>query len=195
MTTAVAPVSPSIAHPITADEFLAMPDSKGHELEEGRLVELNMGAESSWVAGAVYRILANHVLEKKLGWAFPPETAFQCFGEHTDSVRKPDAAFIRFGRLPNERLPEGFITIAPDLVVEVVSPNDTAYEVERKVKEYLAAGVRLVWVIYPETKTARVHRPSKRTTELDSGDELDGEDVLATLRIRLAELFPPAMPA
>ena len=93
-------------------------------------------------------------------------------------------------RLPEGPTSDGYIYIAPDLAVEVVSPNDTAYEVWRKVLEYLDAGVALVWVIDPEARTAQIYRRDGSTDLLREDGELSGEDVLPEFRCRLATIFP-----
>jgi Uma2 family endonuclease len=91
--------------------------------------------------------------------------------------------------LPDERVPKGDIAIAPDLAVESVSPNDTYEEVEVKVGEYLRAGVRLVWVISPETRTLLVRRPDKTATTLDTTDTLGGEGVIPGFTCLVGDLF------
>jgi Uma2 family endonuclease len=103
-----------------------------------------------------------------------------------DTVRGADVAFIsneRYSRLESKR---GFLEVAPDLVVEVLSPEDRPGEVARKVAEYLEAGVRLVWVADPETKTVRAHRPG---SEVREADRLAGDDVLPGFDVAIAELF------
>jgi Uma2 family endonuclease len=117
----------------------------GFELVDGQLKELAVGAKSSWVGGTIHILLGMYCRQNNLGWSFPQETTYRGLGKRR-SVRKPDTSFIRLGRLKNEELPEGDLRIAPDLAVESVSPNDTVYELFDKVEEYLAAGVRLVWV-------------------------------------------------
>jgi Uma2 family endonuclease len=104
-------------------------------------------------------------------------------------VRKPDVSLVLRDRLTAEQLEEGFLTIAPDLAIEVVSPNDSAYEVEEKVQEYLSAGVRLVWVVYPPTRTVHIHRADRSTAVLSSGDELNGEDLLPGFTCHTGDLF------
>jgi Uma2 family endonuclease len=106
-------------------------------------------------------------------------------------VRKPDVSFIRRGRLPDERLPKGHVTIPPDLAVEVLSPNDLADEVDEKVKEYLEAGVLVVWVVFPKTRTVQIHRADGPIVKLTETDELSGEEVLPGFRCRVGEIFPP----
>jgi Uma2 family endonuclease len=104
-------------------------------------------------------------------------------------VRKPDVSVVLRQRFPNEEIPSGDIAIFPDLAVEVVSPNDMYEEVERKVNEYLGAGVRIVWVVSPEAQTVLVRRPNKACTALDVTDTLSGEDVLPGFACPVAELL------
>ena len=144
----------------------------------------------------MHRLIADFAEPHGLGWAFPADCGYQCFPDAPDKVRKPDASFIQRGRLPGEQLHEGHVRIAPDLAVEVVSANDLFDEVEIKVGEYLGAGVRLVWVVNPRTRTGQVYRADGSVTRLREGDELSGEDVLPGFRCRVHDLFPPtAQPA
>ena len=185
---------PSVRH-MTVAEFAALPDSGGLELDGGVVLEMEMGGLASWVGGEIHRQVSSFARENRLGWAFPQETAFECFPPDATRVRKPDTSFVRAGRFPNEQLPGGFVTLVPDLAAEVVSPNDTAVTVERKVRQFLAAGVRMVWVVLPETRDARVYRPGRPVSGVEPDGFLDGEDVLPGFRLRLADLFPPEPPA
>ena len=97
------------------------------------------------------------------------------------------------GRFENNAIPQGHITIPPDLAVEVVSPNDLYCELERKVDEYLRAGVRMIWVLNPDFRTVRIFKDSiERSTQIGPNDELAGDDVLPDFRCRVAELFGQA---
>jgi Uma2 family endonuclease len=151
-----------------------------------------MGTISSWVGGELHGRLRDFCRQHDLGWVLPADAGYQCFPGEPARVRKPDVSFIRFGRLPGEQLPEGHARIAPDLAVEVVSPNDLALELDRKVKEYLAAGVRLVWVIFPETRSGRIHRANGSVAEVRESDPLEGEDVIPGFRCTVGDLLPPA---
>jgi Uma2 family endonuclease len=97
--------------------------------------------------------------------------------------------------LPNDLSPKGHIEIFPDLVVEVVSPNDFASEVDNKVEEYLQAGVRLIWVVYPQSKHVLVYRSGSVVQRLGVEDELSGEDVLPDFRLAISAIFPAASEA
>ena len=173
----------------TPEDLLNLPDMNGFELVDGQLVEKGMGSESAWIANRLAARITLFVEELGLGWATGSEGSYQCFPAFPRRVRKPDASFVRLDRLPNG-FPPGHTSVAPDLAVEVVSPNDRFSEVRGKVEEYLAAGVPLVWVIDPESRTADVHRPGLSAQRLREDDVLDGEDVLPGFRCRLGDVLP-----
>jgi Uma2 family endonuclease len=178
----------------TPEELLAMPDLKGYELVDGHLVERHMSRLSSWVGGRVHRFLDIFAEQNQLGWVWPADQGYACYADAPGKVRFPDVSFIRKERLPDALTSEGYTYIPPDLAVEVISPNELAYEVENKVVEYLDAGVALVWVINPEARTVHIHRGNGSVGWLREQDELSGEDVVPGFRCRVAVLFP-AKPA
>ncbi len=92
-------------------------------------------------------------------------------------------------RIPADGLPRGYFPGAPDLAVEVVSPGDTVYEVEGKTEEWLAAGAQLVWIVNPRKRTVEVHRSDREEQTLRENDVLDGEDVVPSFTLRVAEIF------
>jgi len=98
-------------------------------------------------------------------------------------------AFVRQERIPPEGEPEGYWELSPDLAVEVVSPTDSAAHIQAKVQEYLEAGTRLVWVVYPRTQTVVVYRPSGEALVLGEEDMLTGEDVLPGFACRVGDIF------
>ncbi len=178
---------------LTADDLLMMPDGDDYELVNGQLVERKMSQESSWVAGELFRRLANVGESGEFGWAFPEGTSYQCFQHLEDDperTRRPDASFIRRERQPGGPARTGHGRIAPDLAVEVVSPNDAAYEVEEKVQEWLAAGVPQVWVVMPPARTVTIHRPGGRERILHENDELTAEELVPGFCCRVGDLFP-----
>jgi Uma2 family endonuclease len=175
----------------TPEDLLAMPDGKSYELVDGRLVERNLGAESSWIGGQIYSLLNLYCREHASGWVWPADNGYQCFPHERGRIRRPDVSFIRAGRLPGDVLPKGFVRIPPDLAVEVVSPNDTAYELEEKLEDYQQAGVRLVWVIHPESRTVTIYRADGTVSRLREAEELTGEDVIPGFRCLVGSLLPP----
>lgn len=175
----------------TPEELLSLPDRKRYELVNGQLVELPMGFESGRIGTRLIQLLANHCYEQRLGWVLGGDVGFQCFPDDPNRVRRPDAAFVDKHRLSAADEPKGHCRLAPDLAAEVVSPQDLSVDVSRKVEEYLAAGVRLVWVIHPSTRRIDVHRRDGTGVILRATDELNGEDVLPGFIHRVAELFLP----
>src|SRR5262249_54789382 len=155
-----------------------MRDGDFYELVDGKLVERHMGFRSSRVGGELVRRLSNYCHEKGLGWVPLSDAGYQCFPNAPNKVRKPDGSFVHRERLPLEQEPEGHCRIAPDLAIEVASPNDEFDELEEKVDEYLSAGVRLIWVVSPVGQRVFVHRANGQGTILRGDDELTGEDVL-----------------
>lgn len=181
-----------LAEPITPEDLLAMPHGDEYELVNGELVERHMGAESSWIASNLTWLLGGAHNRKRAGHFFTTDCGYQCFPDDSERIRRPDLSYIRPGRFPGERVPRGYIRIAPDLVVEVISPNDLASEIAVKVEEYLEAGVPLVWVISPDAETVTVHRADGTVTKLHMTDELSGENVLPEFRCQVSELFVAA---
>lgn len=186
----------------TPEDLLAMPDGKNFELVDGRLVERHrtsrsvavedhMGFLADRIAGRLFQRLANYCDEHPLGWALLPNSGgFQGFPGSTRRIRKPDVAFVRYGRFPDEQLPLGNAQLAPDLAAEVISPNDEYEEVIEKIEEYLRAGVRLVWVISPRNHIVHVYRANGSLSVLRENDELDGQDVVPGFRCPVRDLFP-----
>jgi Uma2 family endonuclease len=179
---------------ITPEDLLAMPDGGHFELIDGQLKERHVSVLSSLVAVEIVRLLANHCHGKRLGSVFESELGYQCFPWKPRQVRRADASFIRADRMTRELLASGFATIPPDLAVEVISPNDGAEELVEKVEDFLRAGVKLIWVVSPETRTVQVVRSDRSGTLLRPEDDLSGEDVLPGFRCRVESLFPVPQP-
>jgi Uma2 family endonuclease len=171
------------------DDLLQMPGGESYELVDGRPVEKHTGAKSDRIALRLGGKLDQFCTANGLGYAFGAQTGYRCFPTRPRLVRKPDASVVLRGRFADEQLPEGDISIAPDIAVESVSPNDTYEEVEAKVGEYLGAGVRIVWVISPDTKTVLIRRPDKSAATLDATDVLSGENVIPGFTCPVADLF------
>ena len=177
--------------PITPKDLLMMPDGDRYELVDGELVERNMGFLSSVYASRLGRWLGEHCEANRLGWVADAEAGYQCFPDSPNKVRKPDVSFISGKRLSAQEAPQGWCPLAPDLAVEVVSPNDVMEQVFEKVYEYLGAGVRLVWVLIPSAVTVLVMRKEGGGAILRAGDVLDGEDVVPGFRCSVDDLFRP----
>jgi Uma2 family endonuclease len=181
---------------MTADELLALGD-KGRwcELVDGVLVKMSpTGYMHGRIVGNLTGELAHYVKTHHLGAVFGAETGFLLSPPaQKDTVLGADVAFVRAERTPPPDAPdlEKYQRLAPDLVVEVASPNQRASDVAKKVRVYLDAGVRLVWVIWPGSKMADVWRPGSDTPSvtLTVADRLDGLDVVPGFSYPLADLF------
>ncbi len=175
---------------VTPEELLGLVDGDRYELVDGELVERPMSGISSVVGGKVLIRLGMHCEPLDCAWLFGADQGFRCYSDDPDRVRKPDVAVVLKARLPANELEAGFLPLAPDLAVEVISPNELAEDVERKIVEYLTAGVRLVWVLYPSTRSVHVFRADGSTTALRESDSLDGGEVLPGFSVPVADLFP-----
>lgn len=144
---------------MSADELLRLPDrGVRYELVAGELHEMPpAGGEHGFVGGRASRRLGSYLDQHPEvgGELFISEAGYR-LQRDPDTVRAPDLAYIAAERVLQARVP-GYVNLAPDLVVEVVSPNDTASDVQAKVEEWLRAGSRLVWVLYPTTRTAMIY--------------------------------------
>lgn len=177
---------------LTAQELerLHIPDKRS-ELVRGQLVVREpAGGRHGVVAGEMFYRIRQFIEGRNLGVAFAAETGFT-LARNPDTVRAPDAGFITTARVPTP-MPRGFPALAPDLAVEVLSPGDRPGEVLAKVADWLQAGTRLVWVIDPERRVARVYRADGSESLLDESGAIGGEDLLPGLSISLSDLLNPA---
>ena len=174
---------------MTANELLhvRIPEKRA-ELVRGKLVVREpAGLRHGRVAMDLARRLADHVDARGLGQVYAAETGF-ALARDPDTVRAPDIAFIRGNRLPDPE-PTGFPHLAPDLVVEVLSPGDRPGEVLAKVGDWLSAGTRCVWVVDPTARVARVYRDDGSEQILTADQTLDGEDVVPGFSCGLGEIL------
>lgn len=173
----------------TADDLLRFREpGKTAELVRGVLMVREPPATShGGRAGRLAVRIGMFVLEHRLGEVFAQNTGFR-IQRDPDTVRAPDVAFVARERLAE--IPEqGYADLAPDLVVEILSPSDRAGEVLDKVGQWLTAGARLVWVLDPARAAARVYRADGSVALLTPEDDLAGEDVLPGFRCPLGEVL------
>lgn len=174
----------------TADDLIKLPENGvRYELVEGQLRTMApTGGPHGAITTNLLIALGRFVEDHGLGQLFSESTGFLLM-RNPDTVRCPDIGFVRADRLPPDGIPPGFIALAPDLAVEVISPSDTIYDIDEKVTEYLQAGARAVWVVNPSSRTATVYEPGSVPRILAEQDELDGGEVVPGFRYPIAKLF------
>ena len=183
-----------IAHPgteglMTAEELLhlKLPD-KSTELVRGRLIVRELPSTTHGrVQSHLNLLVAGFVRSHHLGAVFGQDTGFRIASD-PDTVRAPDLAFVKRERVSSIP-PRGYAAMAPDLVAEILSPDDRPAEVLAKVGEWLEAGVAVAWVIDPERKAAQVYRADGSVAAIGPDGRLDGEGVLPGFSCALADLF------
>jgi len=174
---------------LTSDElWKIVANGSRYELSKGELVSMTpIGIQHGAVVGNLQLLLGTFVKKNGLGLV-GPEIGFR-LSRDPDTVRAPDVAFIAKSRLPKEGIPKKFADFPPDLAVEVLSPEDTASELLRKVEEYLQAGVPLIWVVDPATQTVTVYRSLQDVHIVSSDQQLEGGEAVPGFQCKVADLF------
>jgi Uma2 family endonuclease len=177
-------------HHITAEQLAALPDDgRRYELVRGELRMMSpAGSEHGRIAANVLLSVAQHVKQKKLGTVYAAETGF-LLGTGPDTVRAPDVAFVRKERLDELGPVAGYLPLAPDFVAEVVSPKDSYSQVEEKALAWIEAGVRMVLVVDPVTRTVQVYRSAHNMVSLNCEQRLDAADVVSGWNVPVADFF------
>lgn len=177
---------------LTLDDYMTLDwpeDGRKLELVRGEVVEVAApGAWHGHIRFTLTCLMADFVERHRLGLVNGENNTYVLDAD-ARTVRIPDVSYII-----NERIPTGWTTMivwpfAPDLAVGIVSPNDSKREVSAKADDYLASGVRLVWVIWLETQTVTVHTPDIEPRTLTTADTLDGGEVLPGFAVSVASLF------
>ena len=158
-----------------------------YELVDGALVEKGMGFAESLLACALIHILRTFDIPRNLGVVSGADGTVRLF---PGLVRIPDVAFTSWDRLPDRKIPkEPIPSLAPNLVIEVLSASNTGPEMQRKRGEYFAAGVQVIWEVDPKTRTVDVYTTDGSVTRLSGVETIDGGAVLAGFALPLGELF------
>lgn len=182
--------------PLTIDDLLALPDDgRMYELVEGRLIRMVPGGgEASYLGMRIGAAIVQFADPLDLGIVTGADGTFNLTrpGER-DTGLVPDVAFVLSDRVPPRDSPDHARAwrLGPDLVVEIASPSQSRPKLAAKVRRYLAAGVRLVWVVWPKRRQVDVWRPGDERPgmTLGIGDTLDGADVLPGFSYPLERLF------
>ncbi len=172
----------------TAEQLLHAPDLGRCELVRGELITMSpSGFEHGRIVVAVTGPLAAYLKANPLGVLAGAETGFH-IARDPDTVRAPDVAFVRAERVPAAPF-KGFFPGAPDLAVEVLSPDDRAGEVLAKVQDWMEAGCRRVWIVDPRTRTVTVYRSLGEIVALRENETLGEDELLPGFQLRVGEIF------
>jgi Uma2 family endonuclease len=174
---------------LTDEQFINLPEDGSHyELINGELVDMgNSGMEHGNISAYLCGLIELYARSHKLGVSCDSSTAFSF---KSGNKRSPDISFVSKKRLQGlKRLPKGFFQGAPDLAVEVISPNNTFEELHKKIAEYFENGCKLVWVINADEKSILVYHQPQPDKLLQVNDNLDGEEVLPGFTLAVKDLF------
>ena len=176
--------------PVTADELSRMSsEGKRGELIRGVFCPtMATTEEHGAIVANLVGILSAVIRPNKLGRLMASDSGVQVEW-NPDTVREPDIAFITAERRPQGTVVKGYTEIPPDLVVEVVSQSDSVRSINDKADMWIRAGVRLVWVLWPETRMIDVHRAGEQTATLREDDTLTGSDVLPQFTCPVKNIF------
>ena len=176
--------------PLTAADLLRLySEGVRGELIRGVLCEvMPTGREHGAIVMNLGTELRNFIKPRRLGWLVASDSGVW-LERDPDTVREPDIAFTSAERSPLDVRVTGYAEVAPDLVVEIVSPSDSRREVHDKALMWLSHGVRLVWVVHPDTRTVDVHREGGAFATLSEDDSLDGLDVLSGFSCAVSAVF------
>lgn len=174
---------------MTAEDLARIEEPGRYDLIRGEIIYMppaggDHGEYGNNIGGFVWMYVRQH----RLGKTFNSETGF-LLSRDPDTVLVPDSAFVSTERLPAKADRRGFMPVAPDLAVEVVSPSDRDARVTQKAITYLEAGTRFVWVVYPDLQIVKVYTPDLNARILRADDILDGGDVLPGFELQVAEIF------
>ena len=177
-------------HLYTAEEFAAMQrDGWRAELVEGEMIAMPAAfADHGRTASRINILVGHYILQNNLGETYTAETGF-LIARNPDTIRAPDFSYIQANRLTISVLGPTWGGVIPDMVAEVVSSGDRVKEIDEKVKMWLAAGVRLVWVAWPQVRVLQVYEPPAPVQELDDTATLTGGAVLPGFSAPVAEIF------
>jgi Uma2 family endonuclease len=178
---------------MTADEFFEWvhrPENRDRyfELERGEVIEMPPPNKyHGFVCSNVAGVLRSFAIQRQKGYPCSNDAGF-ILESDPDTVRGPDVSFYEDDQTA-DTMDRKYSPQVPRLVVEVLSPGANPNKVMKRVLQFLARGVALVWVIDPELRSIAVYHPSRLPRVLDEADELDGNEVLPDFRCRVAEFF------
>jgi len=174
---------------MTLDDYARFAENGRYEFVDGALLERKMSNKSSGVGGRIFALLLDFSRRHGRGSARPDNTAYRCFPGDPTRVRKPDVSWIAAARWSPSLLDSTYIEIAPDLVVEVVSPNDRAAYLRRKVKHFFEAGTQEAWIVFPDDQSVERHFPNAPPRTYSGDEPFDASPLIPGFTWKLADVL------
>ena len=174
--------------PLTLEEFERLPDDGNkHELSEGELIIMPPAKFlHTLVAAAILDILRAYLRQHPIAGVFAE--AGYVLSHDPEIIRQPDISVLGNDRIAVTQK-DGWVEGSPELAVEIVSPSDSAQDLEIKVHQYLRFGARQVWIVYPKQKRIYVHEPGIPPRVLNESETLTGGDLLPGFSVKVSDLF------
>ena len=176
--------------PISSTQLDRLAEESGVEFVDGQMVAKPVSIDSSEIEGIVCAMLRSVAMRNGCARVFPSSMGYQCFADEPAKFRKPDVSVVRSERMAGIDPKSGLFHIPPDLAVEVLSPNDLAYEINDKVEDYLRNGFAIVWVVHPNTRSVAVRHADGSAFVFHEQDEITAGPAIPDFRCRVAEFFP-----
>jgi Uma2 family endonuclease len=180
---------PTLANRMTAEEFAVVHDSDRYELVAGEPVEKPMSNWTVLIGLKISYALMRHLDANPVGIVLGDNTTYRCFPDDPEQVRKPDCSAFLASRWSPRLLDSTHIEAAPDLIVEVVSPNELTYGREEKVERFLAAGTREAWVVHPNTRRLERRFPNGTSRWYKESETLDATPLFPGFTLVLEDVF------
>jgi len=175
---------------LTAEEYAKLPaECRPTELVRGKVVTMNVPAQMhGYICSRVAWVLNSHIVPRELGRVMTNDSVV-ITERNPDTVRGADVSFYSFERLPKGSFANRYLPIVPELVVEVLSPDDRWSRVHAKIAEYLNAGVSVVCVVDPKTESAHLYYPDQPARALAKSEDLTFPEILGDFRVPVSKLF------
>ncbi|MGI9075317.1 MAG: Uma2 family endonuclease [Bryobacteraceae bacterium] len=178
----------TIAAPLTLEEFTQLPDDGvRHEISEGELITMPPPKSLHTLIALVILEALQAYLKQRGGARAFPEAGY-VLSRDPLTIRQPDVSVLSTERIQSTP-PDDYFEGAPELAVEVVSPSDSAEDLEVKVEQYLQSGAKQVWILYPKTKRLHFFRPGNQLRVLDETQTLDAAELFPGFSVKVADLF------
>ena len=175
--------------PMTLEEFAKYANDVRFEFVDGEVVKRPTSTLSSCVGGFLHHLLTAYCVQTGVGRARPDNVAYRCFPGAPQRVRKPDVSWFVAARWSPSLFSTRYIEVAPDLIVEVLSPTDKAEYLNRKVRHFFEAGTKEAWVVYPENRQVERRFADGSGRWYSADEEIDAAPLIPGFKWKLADVL------